>query len=313
VFRRGLDRERADDPHPLAERHREGGIGGATADQQHGGVAGGIDAGGRSELSFRVTLLSITFDLFLLLVAGGLLAYGRVRQLFVNLIAWMLPFAVLASLETIAGAVHLSDHILMQQDFSIIKRGNNWGPSGNHLGLEKDGFIVYRPWSGNGVTINELGLRTSLPTPKTAGERHVALVGSSETWGTHLADADTIPALLQAALRRNGYNNITVYNFGIEDATLARELALLQHFKDIYSIDQVFAEARESNYDLIVTGSSQARGMVRHYIMGDLTLGILNHANCPVLVARASATAGPLGFWRSIRRAFTSPPSKPAA
>src|ERR1043166_6598272 len=32
-------------------------------------------------------------------------------------------------------------------------------------------------------------------------------------------------------------------------------------------VDQVFAEAREQSYDLIVTGSSQARGMVRHYIM----------------------------------------------
>jgi nucleotide-binding universal stress UspA family protein len=78
-------------------------------------------------------------------------------------------------------------------------------------------------------------------------------------------------------------------------------------------IDQVFAEVRKNNYDLIVTGSSQARGMVRHYIMGDLTRAILNHANCPVLVARAGATAGPLGFWRSIRRAFATKPSKPIA
>ncbi len=45
VFRRGLDAERADDAHPLAERHRERGIGGATADQQHGGVARGIGIG----------------------------------------------------------------------------------------------------------------------------------------------------------------------------------------------------------------------------------------------------------------------------
>src|SRR6266571_5348352 len=52
-------------------------------------------------------------------------------------------------------------------------------------------------------------------------------------------------------------------------------------------IDQVFAEAEEGNYDLVVTGSSQARGMLRHYIMGDLTRSILNHANCTVLVARA--------------------------
>src|SRR5947199_3672771 len=69
-------------------------------------------------------------------------------------------------------------------------------------------------------------------------------------------------------------------------------------------VDQVFAEAREHNYDLIVTGTSQARGMLRHYIMGDLTRSILNHANCPVLVARAGPIAGPRGFWRSIRRAF---------
>ena len=71
-------------------------------------------------------------------------------------------------------------------------------------------------------------------------------------------------------------------------------------------IDQVFAEAREQSYDLIVTGSSRARGMLRHYIMGDLTRGILNHADCPVLVARAGAIAGPLGVWRSIRRAFAA-------
>jgi nucleotide-binding universal stress UspA family protein len=74
--------------------------------------------------------------------------------------------------------------------------------------------------------------------------------------------------------------------------------------------DQVFAEAREQRYDLIVSGSSRARGMLRHYIMGDLTRTILNHANCPVLVARAGAIAGPRGLWRSIRRAFATTQAK---
>ena len=78
-------------------------------------------------------------------------------------------------------------------------------------------------------------------------------------------------------------------------------------------VDQVFAEAREQNYDLIVTGSSQARGMLRHYIMGDVTRTILNHANCPVLVARAGAVTGPRGFFRSIWRAFAAKPSKTPA
>jgi nucleotide-binding universal stress UspA family protein len=75
-------------------------------------------------------------------------------------------------------------------------------------------------------------------------------------------------------------------------------------------VDEVFAEVRERSYDLIVTGSSQARGVLRHYIMGDLTLSILNHANCPVLVARAGPVAGPRGIWRSIRRAFATQSAK---
>src|SRR6266704_986523 len=78
------------------------------------------------------------------------------------------------------------------------------------------------------------------------------------------------------------------------------------HVRHGIVVDQVFAEVRKSNYDLIVTGSSQARGMLRHYIMGDLTLRILNHANCPVLVARAGAVPGPRSLWRSIRRAFAA-------
>jgi nucleotide-binding universal stress UspA family protein len=53
------------------------------------------------------------------------------------------------------------------------------------------------------------------------------------------------------------------------------------------ALDQIFAEVREGKHDLIVTGTSQTRGPFRHYIMGDLTRGILNRAECPVLVARA--------------------------
>ena len=52
------------------------------------------------------------------------------------------------------------------------------------------------------------------------------------------------------------------------------------------ALDQIFAEVQEGQHDLIATGSSRARGTLRHYIMGDLTRSILNRANCPVLVAR---------------------------
>jgi nucleotide-binding universal stress UspA family protein len=69
-------------------------------------------------------------------------------------------------------------------------------------------------------------------------------------------------------------------------------------------IDQVFEEVREGDYDLIVTGTSQARGLLRHYIMGDLTRSILNRANCPVLVARAGKPQPGRTLWRAIKGIF---------
>jgi nucleotide-binding universal stress UspA family protein len=69
-------------------------------------------------------------------------------------------------------------------------------------------------------------------------------------------------------------------------------------------IDQVFEEVREGNYDLIVTGTSQARGLLRHYIMGDLTRGILNRAEVPVLVARAGQPKPGRTLWKAITGVF---------
>ncbi|HEV8618990.1 MAG TPA: universal stress protein [Candidatus Udaeobacter sp.] len=70
-------------------------------------------------------------------------------------------------------------------------------------------------------------------------------------------------------------------------------------------IDQVFEEAREGDYDLIVTGTSQARGLLRHYIMGDLTRSILNRANCPVLVARAGKPPAGRTLWKALKGLFS--------
>src|ERR687891_535264 len=71
-------------------------------------------------------------------------------------------------------------------------------------------------------------------------------------------------------------------------------------------IDQVFEEAREGDYDLIVTGTSQARGFLRHYIMGDLTRSILNRASCPVLVARAGKPAAARTLWKALKEVFST-------
>src|SRR6266540_2120947 len=70
-------------------------------------------------------------------------------------------------------------------------------------------------------------------------------------------------------------------------------------------IDQVFEEAREGDYNLIVTGTSQARGLLRHYIMGDLTRSILNRANCPVLVARAGKPKATRTLWKAFKGFFS--------
>jgi nucleotide-binding universal stress UspA family protein len=71
-------------------------------------------------------------------------------------------------------------------------------------------------------------------------------------------------------------------------------------------IDQVFEEVRAGDYDLIVTGTSQARGLLGHYIMGDLTRSILNRANCPVLVARAGKPKATRTLWNAIKGLFSA-------
>lgn len=73
-------------------------------------------------------------------------------------------------------------------------------------------------------------------------------------------------------------------------------------------LDQVFEEVEAGQHDMVVTGSSQTRGPLRHYIMGDLTREIVNRATCPVLVARAGPLASSKGaesFWSRIKRAFS--------
>ena len=69
-------------------------------------------------------------------------------------------------------------------------------------------------------------------------------------------------------------------------------------------IDRVFEEVRAGDYDLIVTGTSQARGLLGHYIMGDLTRSILNRANVPVLVARAAPPKAGRTLWKAFKGLF---------
>jgi nucleotide-binding universal stress UspA family protein len=74
-----------------------------------------------------------------------------------------------------------------------------------------------------------------------------------------------------------------------------------------FVIDQIFADVSEHGHDLIVTGSSPTRGPLGHYIMGDVTRGIVNRANVPVLVARSGKSAGaPAGLWSTFKQLYAS-------
>jgi nucleotide-binding universal stress UspA family protein len=49
---------------------------------------------------------------------------------------------------------------------------------------------------------------------------------------------------------------------------------------------ELLREMRRVDYDLVVAGSSPARGRLQTYIMGDITRELVNQADCPVLVVR---------------------------
>ena len=197
---------------------------------------------GRADLSFRVNVISLTCDLFLIAVIAAVLAQGRLRRAFFYAIAVTFPFAVIAGVEAVALSIRLADRIAPLEDTSLLVHKDAWPAhlmSDARSYTDADGLRLYRPWQGDGITLNRLGLRTAPPTPKAPGEWRIAVTGGSAAWGWRVLDADTIPARLQVALRRAGHANVTVYNFGIEGATLNAELGLLKRFRDAYAIDQV--------------------------------------------------------------------------
>ncbi len=155
---------------------------------------------------------------------------------------WTAPLPLLVAAEAAAIAFHLADRIAPIENPSDAEE---WRPTGRRTcsarraGRRKPtACALYRPWSGNGIVINSTGLRTAEPQPKTPGEWRIAITGGSTVYGWRLLDTDTLPVLVQQALRRN-HPNVTVYNFGIEGATMARELALLKRFHKHYEIDEV--------------------------------------------------------------------------
>jgi lysophospholipase L1-like esterase len=196
---------------------------------------------GRLDLSPRITVLSLTFAVFLLVLAAAVLSRRRMRVVIFYVLALSFPLVLLAAIETAAIAFHLADRFAPLEDMSTLVNRSGWPAHLMSAGrkVEKDGLQLYRPWRGHEIIINELGLRTALPTPKRSGEWRIAITGGSVAFGWRMRDVDTIPVQVQERLHERGLSNVTVYNFGIDSALIADELKLLKRFRKVYDIDQV--------------------------------------------------------------------------
>src|SRR5215831_6123727 len=199
-------------------------------------------ATGRLDLNLRIEVLSLTLAVFLLIWSGAFVSYGRARRAFFYLIVWSFPLTLLAAVEAGAVAIRLSEWIAPTEDKSILNKKDHHSPpylmSAGRF-TRRDGVMLYKPWHGEGIVINEVGLRTKSPTPKQLGEWRIAVTGGSAVWGAYVLDVDTIPVQLQQLLDRSGHHDISVYSFGIEAHEITDELTLLRRFRELYSIDQV--------------------------------------------------------------------------
>ena len=198
---------------------------------------------GRVELNFRISLISLVIDGLLILFVAALLTRGRLRRTFFWLILLLFPLAIVCGLEAFAHVVRFADTVAPLSDMSVFRNRERYPAyfrsDMRSIAKEQDGVLLYRPWRGEDVAINALGLRAMLPTSKRPGEWRIAVTGGSAAWGFGVLDADTIPAQLENILRRGGHGNMSVYNFGIGGREIQHELALLKKFRDVYAIDQV--------------------------------------------------------------------------
>src|SRR5262249_50673966 len=104
-------------------------------------------ATGRLDFSLRVTILSLMFDVFLLILVGAVLASGRVRRVFFHLLAWTIPLALLAAIEGGAAAIHLADRLMPLEDCSVLVHKYDWSPHAMEgRKAMVDGMLLHRPW-----------------------------------------------------------------------------------------------------------------------------------------------------------------------
>jgi nucleotide-binding universal stress UspA family protein len=61
---------------------------------------------------------------------------------------------------------------------------------------------------------------------------------------------------------------------------------------------QIVREVEDGDYDLVVAGSAPTQGILRTYVLGDVTSEIVDSVNCPVLVVRGDPPAAANRWWR---------------
>jgi hypothetical protein len=196
---------------------------------------------GYAGLNLRAVVMTLALDVFLLVWIGAILTQGRWRRFFFHLMVWTLPLVLLDGLEELARSLRLAEKILPIADNSVLRgkgRTLEYFLGDTRTAPAHPGWRLYRPHNADGIFINELGLRTAMPTAKSAGEWRVAISGGSTVFGWRALDIDTIPENIQRLLPRTA-RKITVYNFGIEGATLEAELLTLKRFREIYALDAV--------------------------------------------------------------------------
>jgi hypothetical protein len=187
---------------------------------------------------------------------------------------WTFPLVLLTGFEALAHAVHLAERILPISDDSILRNRRllPYFLEENRSMAADPGWRLYRPRNGDGIFINELGLRTAAPKPKAPGEWRVAISGGSTVWGWRVLDADTIPEYIQSLLPPAA-RHITVYNFGIEGATLEAELLTLKRFREIYGLDEVLFYTGSNDVLKAYWGVTTGRQQFDNFIASGFELG----------------------------------------
>src|SRR5262249_62206627 len=100
---------------------------------------------GRLDLSLRITVLSLTFGAFLLVLAGAVPSRGRMKVVLFYLLMLTFPLVVLAAIEAAAIAFHLADRFAPLEDMSTLVNRSGWPAHFMSAGrkVEKDGLQVY--------------------------------------------------------------------------------------------------------------------------------------------------------------------------